>query len=166
MAIMFGGSAIASIGQTISQSLSQRALADAQKTSFETNKRIAELQATDAIKRGDREATLFAKKVKRVIGTQRAGLAAQGVEVDTGTALDLQLDTAEVGAIDTETIRHNAFREAWGYRVQAEDYGARGAYASMAGKAEARNTLITGGLNTLNLGLNYYKTTTLEDYLK
>lgn len=156
MGFTFASSAIAGIGTSVSQAISTRALGESQRKTFEINQRFANLQAEDAIKRGDTEAGRHAQKVKRIIGAQRAAIAGQGIEVDTGSALDVQAETAEFGAIDVETIRNNAYREAWGYRTQALDYGAKGQFASLEAKATARNTLLTGGLNTLNLATQYY----------
>jgi len=163
---MYAASALASLSQTISQSLALKSMAKAQKQAFEINKSFAELQAKDAIWRGNREATIHAKKVKKLIGSQRANLAAQGIEVNADSALDIQIESAEFGAIDVETIRNNAYREAWGYKVQALDLGMKGSMAMLSGESQARNTLLTGGLNTLNLGLDYYRRSSIEDYLK
>lgn len=156
MGVTFGSAALANVGQSISSAISTRTLGKAQKAAYETNARLANLQAEDAIKRGDREAMIHAQKVKKLIGAQRAALGAQGIEVDTGSALDVQAEAAQFGAMDVETIRNNAYREAWGYRSQALDYTTKGNYANLEAKAVARNTLLTGGLNTLNLATSYY----------
>ena len=60
---------------------------------------------------------------KQLIGRQRAVLAANGVDVNEGSAVDIQVDTAGIGKLDELTIRSNAAREALGYRYQA--YNAR-----------------------------------------
>ncbi len=58
-------------------------------------------------------------KTKQAIGTQRTALAANGVDVNSGSASQLQDDTAMLGELDALTIQNNAAREAYGYRVQA-----------------------------------------------
>jgi len=150
---LLASTAITTIGQSISSAISTKAMGEAQKATFETNARMAKLQAEDAIKRGDKAAALHAQKVKKLIGAQRAAYAGQGVDISIGSPLDIQEETAELGALDVLTIRNNAYREAWGYRAQALDYTTQGKFASLEAKARARNTLLTGGLNTLNLGV-------------
>lgn len=113
---------------------------------YDANARIAEMQGQDAIRRGDKEASNLKKASKRMIGTQRAALAAQGIEIDSGSAADIQTDTAELAAQDVLTIKNNAWREAWGYRVQANDLRGKGKYAKAAAENEAASTMLTGGL--------------------
>lgn len=154
---LIAASAVMTIGQSISSAISTRAMGEAQRATFEVNQRFARLQAEDALKRGDRAAMLHAQKVKKLIGAQRAAFGGQGVEVDIGSPLEIREETAELGALDVLTIRNNAYREAWGYRVQALEFGTQGKFADLEARAKARNTLLTGGLQTLNLGATYYQ---------
>jgi hypothetical protein len=85
------------------------------------NSRVAELQAQDAIERGAEEESRFRTSVRGVIGTQRAGIAAGNIDVAYGSAVDVQADAAYLGELDALTIRTNATREAWGFKVEAED---------------------------------------------
>jgi len=86
------------------------------------NASIAEQQATDALARGTDEEGQFSTQVRRLVGTQRAGFAGQGVDVSVGSAAEVQTDAKQLGAADLRTIRRNAQREAWGHRVEADDY--------------------------------------------
>jgi hypothetical protein len=149
---------IAAVGTGISQSQASLAQGEYQQRMYETNARMAEYQAQDAVKRGDQAAKAHDKQVKGVIGSQRAAMAAQGVEVDSGSALDLQTDTAAIGAQDSLTIKNNAWREAWGYKVQANEYQGKGAMAGISSRFEAKNSILTGGMKALGYGLEgaYY----------
>jgi len=155
-----GGAAL-SAGSNVSSAYSQanalKMQGDYQKSQYEQNARIAEIQEKDAIARGDREALAVKKKVKGVIGAQRAAMAAQGIEINDDSALDIQADTAAAGAEDVLTVKNNAWREAWGYKVQASNYNAQGSFAQMASKNQAKNTLLTGGLQAVSSGLQGYK---------
>lgn len=122
----------------------------------ETNARIAELQAEDAIRRGDRASAEHEKKTKALIGKQRASLAAQGIALDDGSALDIQADTAAIGAQDALTIKNNAWREAFGYRQQAQQDRFQGQIARSTAEFQANQTLLTGGLDALGHGLQGY----------
>lgn len=97
------------------------------------NAQVAELQADDAIARGEEAVIRFRQKVRGAIGSQRAGFAAGNIDVNTGTAADVQADAAFLGELDTLTIAGNAAREAWGYEIQAEDLRARGRLAREEG---------------------------------
>ena len=124
--------------------------AEYQKAMFEVNSKFAELQAQDSVRRGDVAAGNHMSQVRGMIGSQRAAMAAQGIEVDSGSAAEVQADTAAMGAIDAAQIRNNALREAMGYKVEALNASHRGEMAMRAGQAEAKATIATGGLNALS----------------
>lgn len=98
-----------------------RRAAESQAELHDYNAAIAELQAADAIERGEEAASQFRQRVRQAIGSQRAGIAAQGVDVTYGSAVDAQADAEFLGELDALTIRTNAAREAWGFKVQSED---------------------------------------------
>lgn len=89
------------------------------------NAHVADLQAKDAVERGAEEESRFRTSVRGMIGSQRAGIAAGNVDVGFGSAVDVQADAAHLGELDALTIRTNAAREAWGYKVEAVDLRAR-----------------------------------------
>jgi hypothetical protein len=85
-----------------------------------------------------------------VIGTQRAEFAAQGVDVGSGSAVDVQKDTAYQGEIDALTLRTNAAREAWGYTVEAQGETLQAQNTRKLGKLQAANTRQVGQATALN----------------
>lgn len=120
-----------------------------QKQLMQYNARIADYQAQDALERGVVAETRSRTSTKRTIGAQRAFLASQGVEINDGSAADVQANTAYLGELDALTIRNNAAREAWGYKAQAVDYARKGEVAGFSGDAAATQTLITGSSRLL-----------------
>ncbi len=117
----------------------------------EWNAGIAELQAEDAIARGRDEESRFRTGVRRLIGSQRASFAAQGVKVNVGSAADVQGDSAYLGELDARQIRSNAEREAWGYQVEAADRRRMADIARKGGQAaqtasrwQGASTALTG----------------------
>lgn len=110
------------------------------------NERRANIEAEDALKRGESEAQRYGEKVRQVIGQQRTGYAAQGVALDSGSVQAVIEDTQLAGQQDVDTIRTNAFREAMGYRAQAQDYAMRGRMARSSARAQAGATLLAGGM--------------------
>lgn len=149
LAALSGAQAVSSLSGASSQASAIKAQGRYQEGIFKTNARLANLQAEDAIRRGDEDANTVRGSARRLRGTQRAGYAGQGVSVDAGTPADVQRDTGVMGELDAITVKNNAWREAWGYKIQAADYTARGEFARISSRSDARNTIATGGLNAL-----------------
>jgi len=101
---------------------SQAAAAEGTAKQQEFNAGVADAQAVDAVDRGEEDAARLREQVRGLVGAQRSGFAGQGVVVDTGSAADVQADTKTLGEADVRTIRHNAQRQAWGFRVEAEEH--------------------------------------------
>lgn len=101
--------------------------------------------AADAINRGENEASRIGREGRRIQGEQRAGYAGQNIEVGTGTAADMQMDTLALSAADVRTARLNAMQEARGIRAQAASTRANGRMGARAATAQAGGTLLTGG---------------------
>jgi hypothetical protein len=153
MAGAYTGQAIGSILQAKAQSAGIEAQGEYHKSVSEMNSRLATLSAEDALRRGKKAAYLHKREIKRTIGSQRAALAAQGIEIDDGSALEVQMDTATQGELDAITIKNNAFREAWGYKMEAVAATARGEFAAAGARFDSRMTMLTGGMNALNYGI-------------
>jgi superfamily II RNA helicase len=139
-----GGNMASSFGQASAS----RAQGNYERQIMETNSRLAEFQAEDAMKRGDKASVNIKDQTKRLIGSQRVAMAAQGLDLSSGDPLAIQEETAAIGAEDAMTARNNAWREAWGYKTQALDYSGRGKMAQVTAKNKAANTILTGGLNS------------------
>jgi hypothetical protein len=146
----------ASFGSAYSQAGAMKAQGDYQAKMAELNSEFAELQAADALKRGDRNASSVIKEGDKVAGAQRASLAGQGVDVNFGSARTVQDDTRHSAALDALTVKNNAWREAWGYKMQALESSSRGEFAGFAAQNQANNTLLTGGMQAFGSGLKGY----------
>lgn len=101
--------------------IANRRAAESSAGLSEFNAAIADLQAKDAEARGEQEAAKFRQGVRALVSEQRTGFAAGNIDVNYGSAVDTQADAEFLGELDALTIRTNAAREAWGYRVQATD---------------------------------------------
>lgn len=144
---------------TISQSLGSRRqgrgaerAANLEASLLETNAGYAEQQARDATARGAEAEGRHRARTSGLVGSQRASAAAQGLDVSSGDARALTEETAALGELDALTIRNNARREAWGYRVEASGLRQRaeltrrgGRNAAAAGRSQMGTTLLTGG---------------------
>lgn len=117
------------------------------------NARMLEAKARDSVRRGYVDESRFRVTNRGLIGSQRAGFAAQGVDISTGSPLDVQTDTAYQGELDALTIRTNAAREAWGFQVSAEDERMQAAAQRKLGKLQARSTRRVGASEALSARL-------------
>jgi hypothetical protein len=122
---------------------------DYQKQIYDENARISQIQSDDALRRSEEMAGRVRANARKVQGSQRAAYAAQGIDVNSGSAIDVQDETMTMGEQDAMTVSNNAWREAWGYRVEAHNATMKGELAKAAAKNEANNTLLTGGLKAL-----------------
>lgn len=105
---------------------------------------IGEMQAQDAIARGGIEEQRYRRQVAQLAGAQRTEFGARNVK-RSGTALDLLRDTETIGEEDALTIRNEAAREAWGYRVGADESRRWGRSARQQSLYGAGSTLLTSG---------------------
>ncbi|CAB5082909.1 hypothetical protein IST4116A_01201 [Burkholderia cenocepacia] len=110
------------------------------------NQRLSGQYAQQAIDDGENKVAAKQQQTSGLIGAQRAAMAANGVQLDSGTPLRLQEDSAQLGAVDALTIRNNAAREAYGYQVQGLSYGQQ----AQLDEASASNALSAGSLNTFS----------------
>lgn len=122
------------------------------------------LRAEDAQKRGDIGVEQKRTETAGVVGMQRAIMGASGVDVNTGSAAQVQTDTVGAGTLDAETIRLNAAREVWGFRTEEANLRAQ-AEAKEAGSLKnwllpggwkgARDIMLSGGIKALPTSLGY-----------
>lgn len=155
------GQGFGALGGAISQANAVATQGEYQKQQYEFNQKLAENQASDAIRRGDQEALQVReqgkKAVTKAMGSARVSMAAQGVDSGSGSSAKILDEIATTGTEayeqDALTIRSNAWREAWGYKVQAQDYGSKAKFSKLAAENESRNTLLTGGMKAIGYGM-------------
>ena len=88
------------------------------------NAEIAKRNANYAEEAGQAQANAISLKGAATAGRIKAGQAASGVDVNTGSAVDVQTSQRETSKLDTETILNNANLQAYGYRTQAAGFQA------------------------------------------
>lgn len=116
------------------------------------NQTIAERNAALALQQGETQATQRQQKTAQMIGSQRAALASQGADINSGSPLDVQTDTARAGAYGVANDRYNANLNAYKFHLAAANQeAAANDYATQAANARARTsarinqTLLGGG---------------------
>jgi hypothetical protein len=82
-------------------------------------------------------------------GLQTANMAANGIDLSTGSAKDVLQSTDMMGQRDADQIQTNALREAWGYTTQAAaDTSNAKALSSMADSVSPTAAMFTSMLGT------------------
>lgn len=138
------------LGQITAAVTAQRAARfDAQVA--ENNAELARRLAGDARERGRIEEQRQRLETSRLQGLQAAALAAGGVEVASGSPLQVLADSAGLGELDALQVRANAEREAYRYLLRGDDYDtqaqlsrARGRSALLQGAFRSGGSLLTG----------------------
>lgn len=80
---------------------------------------LSEIQAQNALQRGEVKAGLAKKQADALRGEQRMAYASSGVNANTGSAAAMQAETAAWGQYAQSEERYNASMESWGHRVNA-----------------------------------------------
>ena len=109
----------------------------------EEDSKVMLQQASQAKEIGNIEEERHLKRVRQMISSQRTAAAANGIDTNFGSPLDLQAETAGLGAADAQQIRTNALREAWGFKVGSVNSLNRASAARTGGRNAAIGTLLT-----------------------
>jgi hypothetical protein len=110
------------------------------------NARINETQAQQTLLTGQREEQKSRIATANLKGTQRASLAANGVDLGVGSAAQILTSTDVMGEIDAETIQSNAIKSAWGYRTQGANQTAQATSSRAAAGAISPDSAFTSTL--------------------
>lgn len=126
------------------QAAATKAQAEYNAAIARNNQIYADRAAREAVERGQQAEAKKRMEAASLRGRQRAVLAANGVDVNSGSALDIQEDTAGLGELDALTLRSNAEREAIGYRQQGANFGGEAALYQARANAASSGALWTG----------------------
>jgi hypothetical protein len=124
------GSAFGSYYQAKAQRTQLRLQADISRI----NARVAEGAAQSTLLAGQRQEQATRLKTAKLKSTQRATMAARGIDLGSDTALTILTGTDVMGEIDANTVAANAVRAAWGYRTE----GTNSQIAASMSEANAR----------------------------
>lgn len=151
-----GTSAIGALGSAYSQAQATKARGDYASAVANTNARIANLEADQTIAAGDVAASRKNLETRQVVGSIKATQGASGIDVSTGSSAHTRISTEFAGKMDEMTIRNNAARQAWGFKVQAMNDSFEGQMTKMTASNQAQQTLLTGGLQAIEGPLSIY----------
>lgn len=114
--------AVFTVTTTVQKSNAKKAEYEYKAKVAKNNAEIAEQNAAQERQSGLEEARLQRIKTLQTIGSQQAGIAANGIDITSGTALDTIEDSATMGELDALMIEYNAERKAQNYEQTAQNY--------------------------------------------
>lgn len=141
--------AVTAAGQGYS-AMQQAAMGRYQSKVNEQNARLSSEQARDAQERTKLEARQLYRKIGATSGQQTAAMAANGIDLSFGSAVDVQRDTAMQGAEDVAQLYKSGYEEARGLEINASNYRSQAA----ADRANAHASIVSGvfGVGSTILG--------------
>lgn len=135
---------------SVQQGKAAQAQANYQAKINQRNAATAQANADDKRQEGIEEARMTRLKTAQKIGLQQASLAANGVDVSEGTALDMIEDTSAMGELDALTTRYNYEKQALAYEGQANNFNNQANLDIFAGQ----NAYKSGMMNAVSTGVN------------
>jgi len=108
------------------------------------NARNLENEATQTRNKGTEEENAHREKVQQLISQQTATIGASGIDINSGSPLQMQTDAATMGEVDALRIRSNYGDAANALSDKANLVLSEGAYAQSAGNRAFGNSILAG----------------------
>lgn len=159
-------SAVAGAGTSAfgaSQTASATAASDNYKAQVASNNAvIAERNADAAISAGGVAAQQNDLKTKNLVGTQLVAQASNGLDVGSGTNVNVRQSAEDLGHLDTLTILNNAAKNSAGFKAQGMNFTAESLLdtsaadnAEKAGDINVATSLLGGASSVSGKWLSY-----------
>jgi hypothetical protein len=140
-------------GQAASQAASYQAQV------ARNNATVASQNADAAQRQGVLDEQNKIRQNRALIGAQTAGAAANGLDVNSGTAVDIRSGQANVNQQSLTSLRDMTDRKVASYRSQGSNFQADAALAGMRGDQAVTASYISAGQTALsaagNIGMGY-----------
>jgi len=150
MTVLAAASAAVSAIGSIEGGYAAQNAADYQAQVARNNAQIAEQNAVYATQAGRAAAENQSRKGAAQVGQIKVAQAAGGVDVNSGSAEDVQVGQREVNQLDTETVLNNAQLHAYGYRTQATNFQAEANLDTMKGEQAVEGAYLKAGGDLLS----------------
>ena len=116
---------IAGAAGTVMSGVAAGKAADYQAKVAENNAKTAEQNAAYSAHAGVTQAENASKREAAKGAAIKAAMAANGVDVNTGSDLDVTQSQRQEGLLNTQNVEQNALLQVYGYRTQATNYQAQ-----------------------------------------
>lgn len=160
-AASIGASALGSIAQGNQQAAAGKYNAQVQFN----NAKIAQQNATFAGEQGAANAATEQQKTRAQVGEIKAAQAANGIDVNKGSAVDVRSSAAELGELNAITIRSNAARQAYGFQTQAASDMAQSQLDKQQAKYDRQAGYIKAGTTLLGDATAGYNAGTFDSWM-
>lgn len=140
----------------------QSANASYQAQVAKNNQTVANANAQFASQRGEALAGQQQQKTRATVGAIKAQQAANNIDTDTGSAVDVRSSAEQLGQLDALTVRSNAAREVYGFQTQGANFSAQAGLlesesdqAASAGNLGAAGSLLGGASSTAGMATKF-----------
>ena len=113
------------------------------------NQITANADANYAVSAGEAQQESQAMSTRALLGNQKAAQASSGLDVNSGSAVDVRSSAAALGALSGLNIGNNAAMKAAQYRAQGASFGAQSALDTMHGASATT----AGNINAISAGI-------------
>lgn len=120
-----------------------QAQAENERQNAKHNQAMMAIKEREAKRIGENEAGKIRLKGEKIKGAQKAALAASGVVVNSGSALDIERETDALTMDDIDTTKTNAALEAWGFKTQGTNAILQGNFNASAAENQGKASLIS-----------------------
>lgn len=131
---------------------------NAQAGSYMYQSQVADYNERRAVQEGTIAATNKGMETRARVGAIKAGQAASGVDVNTGSAAEIRAAAASLGQLDASTIMSNALSRAFGYKTESKLLKQQAGQAQSMGVFKAVSSLIGGASETFSSFKNWQNT--------
>ncbi len=132
-ALMAGAKAMEIFG-TIQQGRAADKMGKYNQRVLNQNADIAERNALWASQAGEQQVATQQYKSRAEAGAITTSQAVSGIDINKGSAVDVRASSVAKNMLDSQNIRAEATRKAYGYQVQASDLRSQGEVARAEGK--------------------------------
>ena len=146
--------AVAATAYSVYSSVQQsKQNAEAQKGTAEYNTRVAENDAQRSRNIANEKENALRLKNARLLSKQRAQLGAANIDLSSGSALQLQEDTINLGEADALRIRRTGDSQFSGLMQESELETAKGDLAESQGRFNIAGSLLSGAGDFMDTGV-------------
>ena len=117
------------------------------------NTRVAENESQDTRNAATAAENAQRRRTAALLSEQRAQLGAAGVDLNLGSAAQLQEDTVTLGEVDALRIRDTGDAQFASLQNEATLIESKGEFAAKAGRNAAASTLVSFAADTLSSGV-------------
>lgn len=149
------GSIATGVAGSVMQGVASAQSADYMAQVARHNDLIAQQNANMALEQGQIHEEAEREQTGAQIGGERAAFGAMGVDPNSGSALDVRTSAAELGELNTQTIKYNTHVQAWNDINQANAYGAQSQLYSAQAGFDSMNSILGGASSVSNKWLNW-----------